>query len=237
MESSPLPFSDFSSQQLLEALEKLIDHESSQSNNPWISIDKLCHLFIDRHKVQLEDIVRTQGNGNNLRDYFRKNKCFAVYGTQIPQKFYVALLSKVIPNYDDSQKKPIQYVIKKPWKVDANLIKMLRSEGAKEVGLQANQQKITYQPLLIPTIKSIEDLNIVLMELIKSLTINSKENCFTIAALSKSFYSYYGQPLRSTMKIICPDKKLLNLLQNNSNLQTQIVNNSWQISLIDDLLE
>jgi hypothetical protein len=134
-------FNFSSPEQLLEELENLIRIESHRSNNPWVSIDKLSRIFLEKYTISLERAVQTQGYENTLRNFFRYSKCFSIYGTQTPQDFYVALLAEVIPGYTSESRQITQYRIKRPWKVDGSLIRMLQSEGAEEVSHQRSKQQ------------------------------------------------------------------------------------------------
>lgn len=228
--------SSFSSlQQLLEELEKLITLESSRNNNPWIDIARLSEIFTEKYGVLLEDVA--QSYGNSLRSLFRGSRRFSIYGTQIPQEFYVALLPEVVFGYNQNSTKPIQYRVKRPWKADRSLIRMLKAEGAEEISFQPSQGISGYQPVLIPEIKSAADLGIVLIEIIKSLTANHPEQFSTVAALSQKFRDYYGQPIRTVVRSVCPDIKLIDLLQTMPNLHVQEVDHEWQITLRVDFLE
>jgi hypothetical protein len=217
--------SSFSSlQQLLEELENLIFLEFSGKGNPWISVAKLSRLFHKKYGVSLEYIVQAQGYGHSFRSFFKNSRCFSIYGTPVAQEFYVALLQVVVPNYDQNQTRPIQYRIKRPPRI-------LKAESAKEIPFRQVQRISGYQPVLVPEIKSVDDLEIMLVEIIKSLTINLSKQFATVATLSKKFRDHYGQPIQSVMRSVCPDMKLIDLLQTIPNLHVQEVDDDWQINL------
>ncbi|NER20268.1 MAG: hypothetical protein F6J96_05965 [Symploca sp. SIO1C2] len=208
MELHQDPSSFSSRQELLEELENLISIESSRNGNPWISVAKLSELFCEKYRVSLEEVAKVQGYNYSLMSLFTSSRRFSIYGTQMPQDFYVALLQAVVPSYDQAQTSSSKYRIKRPL------------------------QKISeYKPILVSEIKSIDDFEIALIEIIKSLTANHQTKFATIAILSKNFRGYYGQPIRTVMRSICPEIKLIDLLRSTPNLSVQEVDNDWQITV------
>lgn len=224
-------------QQLIKELENLIVLESKRNGNPWISITKLTELFYEKYKVSPEEVAKAQGYSDGLRRLFTSSRRFSIYGTQSLQEFYVALLTEVVSGYDQEQTRPIQYRIKRPWKAAGSLIRMLKADGAEEIPSRQPQRVSEYQPILLPEIESVDDLEIVLMEIMKSLTINHPKQFATVAALSKKFRDYYGQPIRTVVRSVCPDIRLIDLLQTIPNLHVQEVDNDWQITLKFDALK
>ena len=212
-------------QQLIEELESLIIFESSKNGSPWISIAKLADLFYEKHKVLLEEVAKVQGCKDDLRSLFMHSRRFSIYGTQIPQEFYVALIEAVVPGYGHNQKVAIQCRIKKPRRIDKNLIRTLKSEDAEKTFSRQQQRVLECQSILISKIESVDDLESVLMEIIKSLTVNHPKQFATVSTLSRKFSDYYGQPIRPMMRSVCPDISLIDLLQTIPNLQVQKVNN------------
>lgn len=231
MESHQHPSLFSSLQQLLEELENLIILESGRDNNSWISIARLCEIFSKKHGVSLKDVAKAQGYADSLRSLLRSSRRFSIYGTQIPHEFYVALLPQVVPDYNQNSIRPIQYRTKRPLKVDGNLIKLMKVEGAKEILSQQSQRISGCEPILTAEIKSVADLEIVLIEIIKSVTTDYPQQIPTVATLSKKFLDYYGQPIRTVVRSVCPDIKLIELLQTIPNLHVQEVDNEWQITL------
>lgn len=237
MEPDQNPSSLSSLQQLIEELEHLIVLESSRNGNPWIHMARLAELFYEKYRLSPEKMAEFQGYNGGLRSLLASAKRFSIYGTQRPQEFYVALLTNIVPSHSQNQTGAIQYSIKKPWKVNETLIRMLKSEGAEEISPRHSQRILEYKPLLIPDIKSVEELEIVLIEIIKSLTINHPKQFATVATLSSKFRDYYGQPIRPVVRSVCPDIRLIDLLQTIPNLHVEKVDNDWQITLKLDLLE
>jgi hypothetical protein len=101
MEFHQDPFS-FSSLQLLEELEYFIVIESGKNGNPWIHVTKLTEGFYKKYGVSLEEVAKIQGYSDGLRSIFTSSGRFSIYGTQIPQEFYVALFQVVVPNFHQS---------------------------------------------------------------------------------------------------------------------------------------
>lgn len=197
-------------QQLLEDLENFVVIESNRNGNPWITVSKLSELFYGKYKVSLEEMVKIQGYNNSLRSLFISSRRFSIYGTPIPQEFYVALFQAAVSGSYHSQ---------------------AGVESSEKLSARPAQRISEYRPILVPEIKSVNDLEIALIEIIKSLMVNHPKQCVTIAVLSRKFRDYYGQPIRPVMRDVCPDMKLIDLLQTILNLHVQEVNSDWQITL------
>lgn len=225
--------SSFSSLQLLEELENLIVIESGKNVNPWIHVTKLTEVFYKKYGVSLEEVAKVQGYSDGLSSIFTSSGRFSIYATQIPQEFYVAFLQAVVPNFHQSQATSIKYRIKRPWKVDGSLLRMLQDSGAEEISPRQVHRISEYPPILVFDIKSVTDLEIAFLEIIKSLTTNHPKKIVTIAVLSKKFHDYYKQPIRTVMRSVCPDMKLIELLQTIPSLYVQKVDNDWQITVED----
>ncbi|PSB18015.1 hypothetical protein C7B65_16840 [Phormidesmis priestleyi ULC007] len=218
-------------QQLLEELENFIVLESQRNGSPWIRVIRLTELFYEKYEVSPEEVAKVQGCSDGLRGFLRSSRRFSIYDTQVPQEFYVALLQAIVPDLQQSQAILIQYRIKRPWKVDGRLLTMLKAEGAEE-NVPCHAQKISEHQLnLVPEIESANDLEIALAEIIRSLTANNPKKFVTIAVLSKKFCDYYKQPIRVSMRSICPGIKLIELLQSVPSLHVQKVDNDWQVSV------
>ncbi len=232
MKSHQDPSSFVSLQQLIAALEDLTVLEFIRNDHPWISINKLKDLFYEKYQISLEEVAKNQGYYDGLKSLFIRSRRFSLYGTPKPQQFYVAPLQAVASSsYAQNETQPIQYKIKRYWRVDSYFLKKLKNEGAQEIKFQQSPKISKYQPTLIPEIKSVDDLSIVLMEIIKDLAINYPKQMVTVAILSKSFRSYYGQPIRTMLRNICPDVRLIDLLQTMPNLDVKQVDHDWQITL------
>lgn len=223
--------SSFSSVQLLEELEYLIVIESGKNGNPWIHVTDFAEVFYKKYGMSLEEVAKIKGYSDGLRSLLTSSGRFSIYGTPIPQEFYVALLQAVFPSFHQSQATSIKYRIKRPWKVDGNLLRMLQDEGAEEISPRQLQRISEYQPILIVDIKSVTDLEIALIEIIKSLTANHPKKLVTVAVLSKKFHDYYKQPIRTVIRSVCPDMKLIELLQTIPSLRVQKVDNDWRITV------
>lgn len=218
-------------QQLLEELERLIVLQSQTYGNPWVSVSRFTKLFYEKYKVSPEEVAKSQGYSDGLRSLLRDSKRFSIYDTQIYQEFYVALLQAVVPGFQQFQTTPIQYRIKRPWKVDERSIDMLKSEGAEDIAGYQIHKILEQQLNLVPEIKSVDDLELTLTEIIKSLTANNQTEFVTIAVLSKKFCDYYKQPIRVVMRNVCPHMKLIELLQTIPSFDVQKVDYRWQVTV------
>jgi hypothetical protein len=110
---------------------------------------------------------------------------------------------------------------------------MLQDSGAEEISPRQVQRISEYQPILVFDIKSVTDLESAFIEIIKSLTINHPKKIVTIALLSKKIHDYYKQPIRTVIRSVCPDLKLIELLQTIPSLHVQKVDNDWRITVED----
>ena len=230
-ESNQETYLSLSLQQLLEELESLIALQAQSYGNPWVSASKLTELFYKKYKVSPEAVAKSQGCSDGLRNLLRDSKRFSIYDTQAYQEFYVALLQTVVPRFQQFQTTPIQYRIKRPWKVDGRLFDMLKSEGAENIADYQPHKILEQQLNLVPEIKSVDDLKLSLIEIIKSLTANNQTKFVTIAVLSKKFCDYYRQLIKVVMRNICPHMKLIKLLQTIPNLYVQKVDYYWQVTV------
>lgn len=231
------PSSLSSLQQLLEELEYLVFLESSRGGSPWISIARLRQLFCKKYGVSLEDAAQARGYSDSLRSLLASSKQFSIYSTSIPQKFYVALLQVVVPDHGQLPTKPIEERSKRPWKVDENLQRRPKTESVEEALFHKSKELSEYQPILVPEIKSVDELEGVLVEIIRSLTINQPKQFVTVATLSKKFRDHYEQPIRAVVRTVCPDIKLIELIQTIPNLHTQKIDDDWHITLKPPLAE
>lgn len=236
-------------QQLFEELENLIVLETQISRDHWVISDRLIALFYEKHKASPEVVAKAQGYSGKFRSLLASSNRFSIYGTPEPQKFYVALLQSVVPTYQLSLT-PIQYQLKRPWKVNKRLLKMLKSEGAEEIPFPASryhseerehypvpscpaQNALPQKPVLVSEINSVHDLTLALIEIIKSWTTNNSKKSVTIGILSQNFQIYYQQPIRPVLRKVCPGVKLIELLQTIPNLQVEQVEGDWQITVAD----
>lgn len=228
MEPHQSSSSFLSLRQLLEELDNLISLESSKNDNSWICVTTLNQLFYKKYGARIEAVAQTHGYSGSLRSLFTSSGRYFIYGTPVPHKFYLAPRGAVVPGYAQAPPKPIQYRIKRPWKVDGWLLKMLKAEGA---SFQQAQERSECQPITVSEIQSVDDLKVALTEIIQSLTTHHPQQIATVAALGEVFRDLYGQPIRSAMRSVCPDTKLIDLLQTIPTLRVQQVDQEWQITL------
>lgn len=223
MESFQYP--SWSLQRLLEELEYLIAIESDRNGNPWIRVDKLIELFNKKYGVSIKVIAKVQYS-DGLRDILTSSGRFSIYGTPIPEQFYVALLQAVVPNfYPLLQKTKINYKIRSS-EVDPIVVTDIESVNNLEISRMSE-----VQPILVGDIKSVNDLESALIKIINRLTANHPNKNVTIAILSKKFHDDYKQPIRTVIRSVCSDIKLIELLQTLPSLHVQKVDNDWQITV------
>jgi hypothetical protein len=196
-------------------------------------------------------VAINQGYSDSLKSLIKSSGKFSIYSTPIPQEFYIALFQTVVPGYKQIHLSPNQYTIKRRRKIDRYLlqtflakrkIKQLRkvnkslvrtpkAKNAKEIPHYQKQKILESHPNLLAEISSENDLEVALIEIIKNLTANNPKTFVTIAVLSNKFCAYYKQPIRAVMRSICPDMRLIELLQANPSLCVQKVDDGWQVTI------
>jgi hypothetical protein len=214
MEHPPEDSSSCSSlPRLFNQLEAILAEEYQNRNIPWIHIARLKEMVYQRYGMVLDHIIQNQDSDHSLKSLLKSSQRFAIYSTPIAQSFYVARLQDTVPNYSQNNGKPIQYRIKRPWKVDRRLITMLEHEGAKRMSSSPSPSRSAY-PLTLPSrLLSMDDLELALTKILTRLTIDHPENMTTVSALSKAFYNHYRQPIRTAVRSLCPGMMLIDVLE------------------------
>jgi hypothetical protein len=203
----------------------------------WIKATRLSELFYEKYGVLPETVAKAQGCRDGLRSLIKSSKRFSIYGTPIPQEFYVALFQVVAPAFQQSQSIPLHCRIKQRSKVDRRLSKPLQVGSTRENQLDRAQKLPEHQASSFPPIQSVNDLEVALIAIAKSLVANHPQNSVSIGRLSRKFCDYYMQPIRVVMRSICPDLKLIELLQVIPSLQVQKVEADWQVTVEADSME
>jgi len=236
MESYSGSFGFASLQALLEELATLIaDVVSHRPSKPWVMNTELDNIFREKHGVSIATALNAQISGSDLRSELRRSLRFRIYATPNPQEFHIALLDETVPGGSSKPQKPIQYRVKRPWKVDGRLTRMLRAEGAQEIpsrwshpARRTAHQFPTEQPSLVPEIQLVQDLELALIAITKILI--TPENAVEVATLHNKFCEYYG-PIKSVMGRVCPGIKLINYLQTIAALDVREIDGNWQVIL------
>ncbi len=220
----------FSQQRLIEEVEKITLLESDQQFKLWMHSSKLTELFFEQHKISLEDVIKSQGHGSNLREFLKRSEKFSIYGTLDPQQFYLALFSSLGFKLSQPRENKERNIGCKSYDLGTYLETILEEDTQSQ---QFNQTKNTIksQTELIFEIASVSDLEVVLAKVIQQLWINSSERSITITTLSKEFYTYYKQPIRAVIRNVCPGIRLIEVLQSIPNLHVEEIENSWHVIL------
>lgn len=242
MESYSGSFGFASLQALLEELAALIaDVVSHHPSKPWVMNTELDNIFREKYGVSITTALNAQVSGSDLRSELRRSLRFRIYATPNPQEFHIALLDETVPGGASKQQKPIQYRIKRPWKVDGRLTKMLRAEGAQEIpsrwsrpARRGDHQSPKEQPNLVPEIKSVQDFELALIAITKILI--TPQSAVEVATLYNKFCEYYG-PIKAMMRQVCPGIKLINYLQTIAALDVREIDGKWQVTLNDQRKE
>ncbi|WP_354635844.1 hypothetical protein [Planktothricoides raciborskii] len=236
---SPLP-----AEQIFLELERFMVQLSAETDRPWFTATTLCKLFADKYHISLKAVMKQKGY-DCLKSFLTSSQRFSIYNHPDTQEFYVAAFSAINPNLTPEKTTTalsIKYTIKRPWKVDGRLLDLLKSEEYQETpkpqeipkpqnSLFVKPAGLPYKPKLIDEIKSRVYLEFVLLELVKSLTINHPQNFTTIGALSEEFSKYYRQPIRGIFRSLSIQIKLVNFLKNIPELSVKQVDDGWQITI------
>jgi hypothetical protein len=198
---------------LFNQLEMILAEEYQSRHTPWIHITRIKAIIFQKHDIVLDVVAQNHGFGYDLKGFLKSSQRFAIYSTPASQEFYVARFQDTVPNYGQNCRKPIQYRVKRPWKVDRSLINMLENEGAERIDSKPYPKPSAYHPILPSRLFSIHDLELALTEILKCLTSHHPEKVTTISALSKKFYAHYRQPIRTTVRNICPEMMLVDVLK------------------------
>jgi hypothetical protein len=213
---------------LLEELEGLIENEFKNTGNPWVSKVRLTELFYEKHGSLPENIADLYDC--SLKNILRSSNRFSIYNIVNPELFYVALYHS-FPQF-------------KPKTKIKSSSKQYCSENNKiEYKLNGHESLVNsphlepletiqeYSIRLPSEISSINDFEIYLIEIVRILTKNNSNNFVSVAVLSRKFCNCYGQPIRSVMRTICPDMKLVELLQVIPDLHVENIEDDFKITI------
>jgi len=235
MESSSGSSGFSSLPQLLKELATLIADVSNLQNNAWVKNTELDNRFRVKHGISIATALQAQVSGSDLRKLLCRSPRFRIYPTSDPQEFHIALRDETVPGGAFKPPKNIRYRIKRPWKVDGRLTRMLKAEGAQEIPTRWSRpsrrerpKPPKEQPKLVPEINSVADLELALIGITKILV--TPENAVEVATLCNKFCEYYG-PIKSVMRQVYPDIKLINYLQTIAALDVREINGKWQITI------
>ncbi|MBD2037461.1 hypothetical protein H6F76_21090 [Leptolyngbya sp. FACHB-321] len=217
-------------QQLLEELESLIVLELERSGNSWISVARLAKLFHNQYGISLEEKIKIQGYSDGLRSLLKSSRRFSIYSSPIPQQFYVALLQRIVPDFQQPPITTTYYKSERLLKIDG-LLKRMKAESTEESSCCQAPLKSEHCSSMPTEIKSVNDLEIALMKIIKNLSENNPKKFVLITVLSRKFYDYYQQPIKAIVKSMCPGIKLIELLKTIPDLDVQKVNHVWQVAV------
>jgi hypothetical protein len=225
------PYSFLSSQQLLEELGNFIALESGKNDSPWVRVTKISNLFYEKYGVSPEEAFKSLDSRNSLRNFLTNSERFLIYGTPVPQEYYVALSQLVIPSCDQFRATSIPRRRHRPQRIDSISQKILEMEGTEEIRPHQTSRIAKYQTISPSEIQSIADLEAKLIEIAKSLIGIYPRRTVTLSEVSQKFYEYYKQPVRTIIRNVGSEIKLIELLQTIPGLCIQKVNNEWQITI------
>ncbi len=117
-------------EQVLEQLAELMADESEGTGKIWFQRSELDGLFTHRWGFSLETYFEQQDFTTSLRQVLSRQGYFRIYGDQGVHDFYVQFLPEAFLTRKMSGAPNVQYHIKRPWRIDGRLVKMLQDEGA-----------------------------------------------------------------------------------------------------------
>ncbi len=231
MNSNSPSSSCLSLQWLLDELEDLIAAESKKQANPWFSKDRLTELFYQQHGIIPEDIANQYGMSLKSA-LINRSRRFSVYNATNPQLFYVALFDSLFPPKSDI---PLKDSLQRDDVDTKPDIPIKDSPQGDDVDKNSWESLPEYRLNLPEEIISIDDFETYLIEIVVFLTQNNYNNFVCISELSQAFCNCYGQPIRSVVRTICPDMKLIELLQVIPTLDVGNIEDTWQITIRNSL--
>jgi hypothetical protein len=90
--------SKFSSKEdLLDAVDSLMDGEFGRTGSPWVSRQRLCALCLASYGVDLEAIADFRSFGKNLKSFLTNSQRFSFYQDPRPGEYYIARRRIVFP--------------------------------------------------------------------------------------------------------------------------------------------
>jgi hypothetical protein len=96
--ASPQDLSKFSSKDdLLEAVDYLMDVELGRTGSPWVSRQRLCELFVNSYGFDLEKLANFRSCGKDLKSFLSSSRRFAIYNDPQPMEYYIALRQVIFP--------------------------------------------------------------------------------------------------------------------------------------------
>ncbi|MBS0018760.1 MAG: hypothetical protein KFF72_20835 [Arthrospira sp. SH-MAG29] len=197
------------SQQLLNELERYI----KISHHTWISVSQFEDFWDYKYNISPEEVANSAGY-TDLRKFIHSSGRFAIYGTSEHENFYISLAS-VFPHCLNYAPKPYK----------RNKRRLIKKKVHKSS--QANSTP----HLTIHEIKSVEDFQAALREIIEMKITQNPTVSLTIEVVSNQFYQSYKKPIRVVIKNLCPQLKLIDLLRTIPDIEVNQVDQKWKISL------
>ncbi|WP_448573657.1 hypothetical protein [Trichothermofontia sp.] len=223
-DNSSDPFERLSTDEILEKLTRIIQN----LGNPWISWERVEQQFFLEVGASLEDCLGSQCNPRAIKRFLRESRLFSIYEKPDFTDFYIALMQDTVPYPSPiSPQKSSSYRVKRRWKVDYHIAKMIRTEfGQSHTHPPASKDQSNTRPIpklrqrdvsflqdLPSQIDSKSDLERALVILIRYLARGSQDQGISIDQLSRYFLANYKTPIRSIARQYCPSSRLVNLLE------------------------
>jgi len=175
-----------------------------------------------------EDAAKLTGCSDDLKSLLRSCNRFLIYNTQVYQEFYVRLIPVVASASQQVQSKGDSSQVNPSYQMSQRLSQGWRYHLSEASAIQGSLRFHLNLPLQIITI---DDLELALIEIVKGLVIGGLQKRVMVSSLSKQFYVYYKQPIRTALRDVCPDMKLIELLGTIPGWSIQQEGHEWCIFL------
>ncbi|WP_448560483.1 hypothetical protein [Trichothermofontia sp.] len=232
-----------STDEILEKLTRIIERLGTS----WVTWETVHQQFFLEVGGSLEDHLHAKFENVNVKRFLRESRLLSIYEKPDPTDFYIALSQDVVPYPLPTPKKKVSYRVKRRWKVDYHIAKMIRTEFS-----QSNTYPFTpkaqsnYQPAredqlrdqsciqgLPSEIGSKSDLERSLLLIVRYLSSDNQDHGIPIDQLSRYFLANYRTPIRSIVRRYCPSSRLVSLLDAMPQLRLEGSGSDLRIFLID----
>ncbi|MBE9124957.1 MULTISPECIES: NYN domain-containing protein [unclassified Coleofasciculus] len=188
-------------EEFITQLKDIIKAEQTQTVNPWIKLSTISTRFRTQHNITISQVVSTHFPGKKARDIF----------IDYPNEFVIHQLS------DDSELYVTIFQVENPNTT-------LEDNSAASIESQAPEPPL-------PHLKSKVELEQALIQIVKTLTVNSSQNYVPISNVGTEFHKQYKQAITKVMKSLNLGSKFLSFLQSCSVLSLQKSGKDYQVTV------
>lgn len=193
---NPFEGSDFATLEILvQRLEQLVAQEVEVTQQAWVKASQLQARFQEKYHCGLPQVCQALGQ-NTLRQVLTNSRILAIYTTSLTEDFYIAFRCDVNPH--------LSHLVQTRYQRHRDVI-----------------SPRTYEPNLPIAIAAAADLEQAIAEIVSSLAISTGDGVVPLNSVAQRFYALVGEPLRPTLRRICPETRLLTFLENCPQLSVQ----------------